>query len=319
MLILEPCQQGDYDAIACYHPPLIESARKFPMDPETASSERTFTALVLAGDRGPDDAVARAAGVCCKALAPVGGKPMVLRVLNALGASRHVGIRLLCGPPRQAMAQCPELQSGVDRGDWDWIENQATPSTSAHVALQTLPATTPVLLTTADHALLSSEVVDYFCAQASRAGHDLSVGLALYGEVMAANPGVRRTGLRFRDDTYCGCNLFAMIQPEARKVADFWRRVEQDRKRPWRVIRVLGWTSVLRFLLGRLSLDEALQRLSKRLRINIGYVLLPFPEAAVDVDTESDWRYVQRLAQPEGKDVRPEQARRESATFDGET
>ena len=45
----------------------------------------TFTALVLAGDRTPDDPVARAAGVPCKALALVGGRPMVSRVLDALG------------------------------------------------------------------------------------------------------------------------------------------------------------------------------------------------------------------------------------------
>jgi len=275
------------------------------MEPAAASPERTFTALVLAGDRGPDDAVARAAGVCCKALAPVGGKPMVLRVLSALGASEHIGARLLCGPPREAMERCPELQAGTDRGDWDWLENQATPSTSAHVALQTLPPTAPVLLTTADHALLRNEIVDHFCAQASRAGNDLTVGLALYGEVMAANPGMKRTGLRFRDNTYCGCNLFAIIDPRARKIADFWRRVEQDRKRPWRIIRLLGWRSVLRFLLGRLTLDEALRRLSKRLGISIGYVLLPFPEAAVDVDTEADWLYVKRLVDGDELPVRP--------------
>jgi GTP:adenosylcobinamide-phosphate guanylyltransferase len=273
------------------------------MDPEIASSQRTFTALVLAGDRRPDDAVARAAGVCCKALTPVAGRPMVLRVLDALGDSDHVSARLLCGPPRYGMQQCPELQAGLDRGDWSWVENQATPSSSAHFALQTLPPSAPVLLTTADHALLRSEIVDYFCAKVTHSGYDLAVALALYDQVMAANPGVKRTGLRFRDHTYCGCNLFAITSPEARKIADFWRRVEQDRKRPWRVMKALGWSSVLRYLLRRLTLDEALERLSKQLGINIGYIILPFPQAAVDVDTESDWRYVQQLLDREGKDA----------------
>ena len=45
-------------------------------------NELPFTAIVLAGDRVPGDPVARAAGVPCKALAPVGGVPMVLRVLR---------------------------------------------------------------------------------------------------------------------------------------------------------------------------------------------------------------------------------------------
>jgi len=230
---------------------------------------------------------------------------MVLSVLGALAESEHVGARLLCGPPRQGIAQCPELQAGITRGDWDWLESQATPSSSAKFALQTLPESAPVLLTTADNALLRSEIVDYFCTEATRAGYDLAVGVALYGEVMAAHPGVKRTGLRFRDSTYCGCNLFAMIHPEARKIADVWRRVEQDRKRPWRVMKVLGWISVLRYLLGRLTLDEAMSILSKRLGIRIGYVLLPFPEAAVDVDSETDWLYVQQLMERRGGRLPP--------------
>ena len=56
---------------------------------------------------------------------------MVLRVLDALGESEHIGARLLCGPPRHAMEQCPELQAGIDHGYWNWVENQATPSSSA--------------------------------------------------------------------------------------------------------------------------------------------------------------------------------------------
>jgi len=52
------------------------------------SSGLPFTALVLPGDRLPEDPGARAAGVPCKALVPVGGVPMLLRVLSALAAAR---------------------------------------------------------------------------------------------------------------------------------------------------------------------------------------------------------------------------------------
>ena len=54
------------------------------------SPHPTFAAIVLAADRRPDDPVAKAAGVPCKSLTPVGGKPMVFRVLDALTASRMV-------------------------------------------------------------------------------------------------------------------------------------------------------------------------------------------------------------------------------------
>ena len=57
----------------------------------------------------------------------------------------------------------------------------------------------------------------------------------------------------------------------------------------------IGWVVVLRYLLGKLSLQEGLGRLSTRMNVKAGAVILPFPEAAVDVDTVSDWRLVEEI------------------------
>ena len=43
-----------------------------------------MNALILAGSRGPDDPMARAAGVSHKAMLPVDGVPMLLRVVEAV-------------------------------------------------------------------------------------------------------------------------------------------------------------------------------------------------------------------------------------------
>jgi hypothetical protein len=152
-----------------------------------------------------------------------------------------------------------------------------------------------VLLTTADHALLSSQVIDYFCAQACTTDHDLLVALAPHELVATAYPGVHRTRLRFSDRDYCTCNLYAFMTPRSRAITSFWRNVESQRKRPWRIFAILGWWPVIKYLLGRLSLQEALDRVSAILEMKIGVVILPYANAAVDVDTEADWRLVQRI------------------------
>ena len=54
------------------------------------SAEKLFTALVLAGRRGPTDPVAQAAGCSHKALVPIAGIPMLVRVLRELRAVPHV-------------------------------------------------------------------------------------------------------------------------------------------------------------------------------------------------------------------------------------
>jgi CTP:molybdopterin cytidylyltransferase MocA len=62
------------------------------------------------------------------------------------------------------------------------------------------------------------------------------------------------------------------------------------------MMRILGWRTIVRYLLGRITLDNGLEELSNKMQINISAVLLPFPQAAIDVDTVDDWHFVQRLA-----------------------
>jgi GTP:adenosylcobinamide-phosphate guanylyltransferase len=264
---------------------------------ENAMTESTapITAIILAGKRPGKDPVAEAAGVACKSFAPIGGRPMVHRVLDALGAARQVGPRILCGPSQSLIAQEPRLQARLETGEVNWIASHSTPSLSTYRALQSLAANIPVLVTTADHALLTPKIVDYFCSEARQIGCDVVVGLALYKNVISAFPETKRTAIKFKGGSYCGCNLFAFLNARAYNVAKFWRQIEQQRKKPLRMIRILGGWTVIRYIMGRLSLNDGLEYLSNRLGIRAGAVILPFPEAAVDVDTVADWKFVQTL------------------------
>jgi len=259
------------------------------------NSQPKFTAVVLAADRGPDDPVARATGVKCKSMTPINGAPMVFRALDALSASSEVEERILCGPPRSILDKEPDLGARILSDKIRWMENQQTPSASASHVFKSLPEQMPILLTTADHAMLSARIVDYFCERARTSGCDVVVGLARHETVTQAYPLTQRTATRLQDGSYCGCNLFAFLTPRARRAADFWRQVETQRKKPLRVIRVLGVMAVLCYLLGKLSLADALERVSRRLGFKAGAVIIPFPEAAIDVDSVADWELVQEI------------------------
>ena len=267
-------------------------------------SNTTYQAIVLAADRSPHDPLLRHTGASSKALVEIGGTPMVLRVLEALRASELVGQCVLSGPSWRAVSAAPALRTMIESGAARWLENQATPSASAWSAMQTIDNRTPVLLTTADHPLLSGEITDYFCRRARSTDLDVAVGLASYDEIKQAFPGITKTVFRFKDEAYCGCNLFAFLSPQARNAADHWRKVEKQRKTPWRVAGMLGWSAVLRYVSGRLSLTDGLQGLSKRLRLRIGAIRLPFADAAIDVDTISDYTFAQQLVRDRQPDNR---------------
>ncbi len=247
-----------------------------------------LSAIILAGDRTKEDSLINHTNAGCKALIDIDGEPMVRRVIAALKNSQVVDKILLSGPQADELASDGQLAEWVAADEIVWQAPLATPSTSAYSALQSLPQDEAVLLTTADHPLLTPEIVDAFGRQSLADDVDVTVGLAPHALVQEAYPDMKKTVLRFSDGEFCGCNLFAFLTPEGRRLANYWRKIEQQRKKPLIVIGLLGWWAVLRYRFGMLSLEEALAKLSKRLGLRLRVVILPYANAAVDVDSISD-------------------------------
>lgn len=263
------------------------------LDPQT----HQMTAIVLAGDRTKADSLINHTKAGSKAMIDLDGTPMVRRVLSSLRVSKVVSKIRLAGPEASEVATDAELQRWVDDGEITWSAPGISPSTSAYQAMGELAPDEAVLLTTADHPLLTPEIVDAFGRQSLADDVDVAVGLAPYALVAEAYPGIKKTVLRFSDGDFCGCNLFAFITPEGRRAAKFWRRIEQERKKPLVVIGLLGWWAVIRYRFGWLSLEEALTKLSKRLGLRMRAVILPYANAAIDVDSIADLVLVQGALQ----------------------
>jgi len=256
---------------------------------------KKFNVIVLAGERSPNDLMVRAAGVACKAFLPVNGRAMILRVLDALEAARSVNSCIVCGPEKRLLSLEPELDRLIKSGKTRWVENKPTPSTSVYHALKLFKDELPMLVTTADHALLTPEITDFFCHEALQSDRDVVAGLVRHSLVADMFPETSRTVIKLRDGNFCSCNLFAFLTPDACKAAGFWRTCEQARKKPWQQVRVMGWTNVFLYLTRLMSLHQAVQRLSSVMGIQADIVLLPFPEAAIDVDRISDWHLAEKV------------------------
>ncbi len=262
----------------------------------------TKTAVVLlAGDRPGFNPLCQSAGVTAKVLVPVAGRPVILRVLDTLAQlfnSPLDGSRLLCGPRPETLHDTPELENQIANQGWRYLEPGRSPASTTAMALAATASDETVLVTTADHGLLEPEMVTYFLAQARRSGADAAIALVRYEDVMKQFPGSRRTAWNFKDDAYCGCNLFVFLSSESHRLAEFWRQVEQQRKHPWRIVNILGFSAMMKFLTHRLTLQMALDLLGKKNGgLSIAPVLLPYPDAAVDVDSVADWELVNQTLQ----------------------
>lgn len=238
-------------------------------------------ALVLAGVRPGRDPLAEFAGVTHKALIPIGGVTMLERVVAALRESGRID-RIVVSIDR------PELATleGVE------VLRSAT-SLSASVAEAFEATGAPLLVTTADHALLEPEWVRHFLDHLPDT--DVAAGLARSDRVQAAAPETKRTYLRFADGAFSGCNLFYLRDMRAMAAVRLWREVEAERKKPWKLLRRLGLGAILAHLTGRLTLARAAARVGALAGCTAGVVEMPFGRAAIDVDKPDDLILVRRL------------------------
>jgi GTP:adenosylcobinamide-phosphate guanylyltransferase len=240
-----------------------------------------YTAIVLAGSRPAGDPFAQRFGTDLKALIPVAGEPMVLRPVRALLDAPNIGRVIV-------LSQSPERLAAVLPKD-ERIETWQSSGTIAATMLALISEGAvewPLLVTTADHALLNAATVDEFCARA--AGSDLAIGVVERANLMRRLPTSKRTWLRFRGGAYTGANLFALQSPRVAPAIELWRSVEQDRKKGWRLIALLGPAVLLGTALRLLTLDAVLARLGRKLGLTIAAVRLSNPLAGVDVDKPED-------------------------------
>lgn len=252
-----------------------------------------LSALILAGSRGPDDPMAVATGVEHKALIPVGGTPMLLRVIAALAATPEVDRLVVCIEAPDLVRVLPGLEAACGGKPLELFDAQGSPSRSVSAALKQYG--TPLLVTTADHALLQAEWVSYFLRHQPQ-GVDATVALARSDVVMAAAPDTQRTFLRFADGHFSGCNLFYFATPRAASLAALWVRVEALRKQPLKMLGLLGFGYALRYRLGWLKSAAALARLGVLAGgLRAAIVEMPFGRAAIDVDKMADLELAERL------------------------
>lgn len=252
-----------------------------------------YSAILLAGERAPDGAVARAAGVPCKALAPVGGQAMLGRVLATLAQVGRITECRVVGNPEFRNALEPVLAGFA--GFARWQDGEGSPARSAALAAAVIPPEQGILLTTADHPLLTTTMVTELLSAGDGSSGDVTAGLVRHADVMASYPTARCTALRFAGEAYCGTNLFLFRTERGRRLITEWQRVEQARKTPWRVVGILGPVAVAGYLTGLLSLPRALRLLSKRMQLNIDTTLLSDARAALDVDTVGDLEFARTL------------------------
>lgn len=246
-------------------------------------------ALVLAGSRPGPDPLLDGSGVSTKALLPIAGEAMLAHVVRALAASPLVGTITILAQNSAALAA--ELALANLPGDILFQDSGRGISSSLAAALP--PGDGPVLVTTADHVLLTPSMIAEFLTGAEDS--DVAVAMVERDVLLARYPQSQRTWLKFRGGWWSGANMFRLRGQRVLPLLDFWGRIERDRKKGLKIIAAFGPWLLIGALLRLFTIQQGIARAGLRFGLKAKVVPMSEGEACIDADKPVDIILIEQI------------------------
>jgi molybdopterin-guanine dinucleotide biosynthesis protein A len=249
--------------------------------------------IVLAGqaNRGALRAVSDAPN---EALIPIGGKPMVQWVLDALHQAQKVGRILVVAPPG-------EVDPHVTGAKLEFVASRGNIVDNILAALALLPVHERTLIVSSDVPFITGQTIDNLIDLCQEREGDLYYPIVSRQVAEAQFPNMRRTYVSLREGEFTGGNIFLVNPDIADRVAADMKRFLEYRKKPFKMVALLGrllgwrgWALVWRYLTKSIRIQDMENTISRMWRIRGVAVICPWPEVGADVDKPEDLELAQR-------------------------
>lgn len=266
------------------------------MQPEVDAAR--LRVIILAAQRpGVADPLAVMHGVSHKCLVPLLERPLIAHVLET--AARHPLVAEVVVSIEADMAGAVHDIAASLAAPYAPVRSVTSAGNLADSVIAAARGFDgPIVITTADNALLQSEGLDAI-ATALAGNCDAAVAMARKAAVLAAHPDGQRRFYRFADDEYSNCNLYGLAGDYALAAAEVFRGGGQFAKKASRIVKAFGLVNLLLLRFHIFSLEAAIRRISERLGVKIVPVILNDGRHAIDVDNERTYGVVTALLERE--------------------
>jgi GTP:adenosylcobinamide-phosphate guanylyltransferase len=259
------------------------------------SSPGPLTALVLAASRkGIDDPVARLQNKSHKCLVSIDGVTMIERVIQTLLDSECFGRILVSIEDEQVLQDLATARCWLEAGTIEVVPSSGNLADSLINLSNSVDQPLPLVITAADNALHTPELVRDFVTAFERGTGDAAVAVTTERTVLDEYPGGKFGFFQFRDGGYSFCNLFGVSQSSGLEAAKIFRTGGQFRKRPWRMLKIFGPLTLILYKWRLLELDSFVRRATRKFGVTIDLVRLPYAFAPIDVDNPTTFEFSER-------------------------
>ncbi|MFM8320532.1 MAG: NTP transferase domain-containing protein [Chloroflexota bacterium] len=215
-----------------------------------------------------------------KAMLDMCGKPMVQWVLDALEGCTSVH-RVLISGLESADALVSSKLVGVIDDQGGMLQNMQ--AAARHYA-QLPDSSAHLLVVSADIPGLRAEHVDWVVQTAMQTDMDVYYTVIERRVMEARYPGSKRSYAKLRDLEVCGGDMNVLRKQTLLGNDEIWGRILDARKNVFRQAALIGYGTLLLFMLRRLTLQQAVGRVAGRLHLSGQALVCPYAEVGMDVD-----------------------------------
>ena len=215
-----------------------------------------------------------------KALLDIAGKPMVQWVLDALGASKWID---------QIVLVSLSAEDGLKSSKpISYVPNQGGMLPNLRAGMQKMleinPQANHVVAVSSDIPAITPEMVDWYIERTGGTDYDVYYTVIPRQVMETRYPGSKRSYTKLKDIEVCGGDMNKIRARLTTSHEDLWEKIIDARKNALKQAALLGFDNLILLLLRRITLDEAVKRVAKRMNLTGEAVVSPYAELGMDVD-----------------------------------
>ena len=253
------------------------------------SDKNKVSVLILAASRlGPQDVVAQSQDVSHKCLIRLDGMVMLERVVREIRQSSNVARIFISIENEDLLNSVPTLREMAERGEIQFVQSRSNLYLSVLGAVEDIDAPYPMIITTADNALHTTEMVDHFCKELFVLKPDAAIAMTPAQVILDAYPEGKRAFHNLKDGGWSSCNLYALMTEKALAAAKIFEGGGQFGKNPQRILKAFGFVFMIAYRFKLTSLASLFRLMSKRWKMDLQLIQMPFADAPIDVDNLGD-------------------------------
>jgi GTP:adenosylcobinamide-phosphate guanylyltransferase len=238
-------------------------------------------AVIMAGGiPQPGEPLYEATQGISKALLDIAGKPMIQWVVDALEGAASIQNVVIIGLNEDEFSASGKVRARLPN-QGEMITN--IQSGIAKV-LELNPAAEYVLLVSSDIPSITPAMVDWVTQAAVESGGDICYNIITRQTMEKRFPTSHRTYVRMKDQAFCGGDMNVGRIRIAITHNELWTKLINARKNPLKQAAFFGLDTVALLLLRQLSLQEAAERVSRRMKLKARAIVCPYAEVGMDVD-----------------------------------